>query len=215
MRSDSLAIVRDLVKRLPELGVCQEPIIAACEAMVACARARGTVLVCGNGGSAADAEHLVGELMNRFLLKRPADPAVCARLQSEAGQEGARIAAQLQGAVKAISLVSQSALLSAVSNDFSADMVYAQQVYGYGAAGDILVAISTSGNARNVVYAARVARAMGMHVVGMTGASGGALKALCSTTVCVPADMTYRVQELHEPVYHALCGAVEQELFGA
>ncbi len=215
MRSDARAALLDLTKRLPELGVCLGAIEAATEALIACARGGGTVLVCGNGGSAADAEHLVGELMNRFMLRRPARADVCAALEAAHGTEGTRIAGQLQSAVRAISLVSQSALVSAVANDFSADMVYAQQVYGYGTGGDVLVAISTSGNAANVVNAARVARAMGMHVVGMTGKTGGALKPLCSTAICVPADLTFRVQELHGPVYHAVCAAVEQELFGA
>lgn len=204
-----------LFERVPSLTPCIGDTVRACELLINCASRGGTVLACGNGGSASDAEHIVGELMNRFLLKRAIPSQHTTALTNIAGARGGEIAGRLQRAIRAISLVSQSALTTAVANDSHSDMVYAQQVYGYGSAGDVLIAISTSGNAPNVLAAAQVARALGLHVIGMTGQGGGALAPLCTTCIKVPSTITYQVQELHVGVYHALCAAVEHEMFGA
>jgi D-sedoheptulose 7-phosphate isomerase len=174
----------------------------------------GALLVCGNGGSAADSEHIVGELMKGFALPRPVPDDVRGRLSDADPVGGDGLADRLQGALRAISLVSQTSLATAIANDGDADMVFAQQVYGYGRPGDALLAISTSGSSRNVVNALRVARAQGLCTVGLTGRSGGAMQALCDVAICVPYDDTPTIQERHLAIYHALCLALELRFFG-
>jgi phosphoheptose isomerase len=166
------------------------------------------VLVCGNGGSAADSAHIVGELMKGFLLPRPPDALQRACLAEAGCPDG------LQRGVRAIDLTAQTALLLAVANDVSADLTFAQQVFAYGRLGDVLIVLSTSGNARNIVRAAQVARALGMHTIGFTGAGGRDIAPFCDLLLNVPATETYQVQELHLPLYHALCSMVEATLFG-
>ena len=139
---------------------------------------------------------------------------ICSAIKAVSGSNGDYICGNLQGALPAISLVSQSALISAFSNDMAADMVFAQQVYGYGKAGDCFIGLSTSGNAKNVLYAAQVAKAMGLKTIGFTGQSGGALKGVCDVCICVPSASTPRIQEYHLPVYHTLCMMVEEAFFG-
>jgi D-sedoheptulose 7-phosphate isomerase len=204
----------DLIERYGALDACREAIAAAFEMMRACYARQRKLLVCGNGGSAADAEHVVGELMKEFLLKRrmPADEA--RRLIESVPKVGNDLAAGLQRALPAISLVSQSALLTAFANDVNTDMAFAQQVYGYGKPGDVLLAISTSGNSDNICNAAYVAKAVGVESVALTGGDGGRLRAICDVSICVPQQQTYRIQELHQPVYHALCAMLEEEFFG-
>ena len=170
-------------------------------------------MTCGNGGSAADAEHITGELMKGFKLKRLLTDEQRNALISAFPTDGAYLADHLQQAVPAISLVSQSSLSSAFINDVAPDMVFAQQVLGYGNAGDVLLGISTSGNSKNVVNACKVARAFGIGTIGMTGEHGGKLMEICDITIRVPACETFRVQEYHLPVYHALCAMIEKELF--
>lgn len=170
------------------------------------------VLVCGNGGSAADSEHIVGELMKGFRLKRPLPAKLREKMEREF--QGVDLADYLQEALPAISLTSQSALMTAFNNDVSPDTVFAQQVLGYGKRGDVLIGITTSGNSRNVINAVKVAKVLGMNTIGVTGAGGGILGNLCDVTIAVPERETYRIQELHLPVYHALCAAVENERFG-
>jgi D-sedoheptulose 7-phosphate isomerase len=170
-------------------------------------------LICGNGGSAADAEHIVGELMKSYLLKRPIPNNMRAKLVSTSPRNGDYLADHLQGGLPAISLVSQTSLLSAIANDTAADMVYAQQVYAYGREGDVLIGISTSGNARNVIHAMQVAHALGLHTIGLTGPVGGALKPLCDICICVRAESTPAVQERHLPIFHVLCAMLEEEFF--
>jgi len=199
---------------VPALAPCRGDMDKACEVLIGCARAGGTILACGNGGSAADAEHIVGELMNRYRLCRPIPQAHAQKLQSAAGSDAAGLVAHLQQSIRAISLVSQTALTTAVANDASAEMVFAQQVYGYGREGDALIAISTSGNARNVICALHAAKLRGMRAIGLTGSKGGAMRGLCDVALCVPADVTFQVQELHEPLYHGICAVLENEMFG-
>ena len=207
--------IQILTDRYPELAVCAEEIVKAYEIMLHCYRSGGKMLFCGNGGSAADSEHIVGELMKGFLLKRPplqADRDAFAALFPE---DADYFAANLQRGIPAISLVSQSAVQTAFNNDVAADMVFAQQVYGYAVPGDLVMGITTSGNSRNVVNAMKVAKAMGLAAVGLTGAKESKLSAICDVTIRVPKTETYQVQELHLPVYHWLCAALEDEIFSA
>jgi phosphoheptose isomerase len=205
--------IEQLISTYPELEPCAPDIQAAFEILRTCYRGGGKVLTCGNGGSAADAEHIVGELMKGYLLKRAVPQKVRAKLVSTSPQDGDYLASHLQGALPAISLVSQTSLLSAIANDTAADMVYAQQVYAYGREGDALIGISTSGNARNVIHALQVARALGLHTIGLTGPTGGMLRPLCDTCICVPRENTPAIQERHLPIFHVLCAMLEEEFF--
>ncbi|MDR1981538.1 MAG: SIS domain-containing protein [Tannerellaceae bacterium] len=197
----------------PELSVCKETISSAFGYMLACYRNRGLIMTCGNGGSASDAGHIVGELMKGFKLKRPITPEQRQRLEASCAGDGGYLADHLQGAIPAISLVSQTAISSAFINDVAADMVFAQQVFGYGKTADLLIGLSTSGNSANVVNACKVAKALGMKTIGFTGEQGGILSGICDVTITVPAHETYRVQEYHLPIYHALCAMLEKEVF--
>ena len=193
-----------LYERYPALQSCKDSIEEALQLLIKTYRNGGKVLVCGNGGSAADSEHIVGELMKGFMSKRP--------VTDERIPEALR--AELQGALPAISLPSQVSLLSAYANDVSPDMVYAQLVYGYGKPEDLLIALSTSGNSKNVVKAVEVANRLGMKTIAMTGMAESQLSALSTVTVRVPETETYKVQELHLPVYHYLCAEMENTFFG-
>ena len=199
-------LFEELYQRYPQLNDCASEIAKAFDILLACYRGGGKVLTCGNGGSAADAEHIVGELLKKFRKHRAVDAAVAAKLPPE-------LTAKLEGALPAVSLVSMSGILTAFANDVAWETAFAQQVLGLGRPGDVLVALSTSGNSANCVDAALVARAKGMKVVAMTGAGGGRLGELADAAVKVPETETFKIQELHLPVYHALCAAVEEALF--
>jgi phosphoheptose isomerase len=203
-----------LLGRYPELAVCRDSIQAAYELLRDTYHAGGKVLICGNGGSAADSDHLVGELMKGFESKRPVSAEMRQKLIQADPQNGAYLADHLQGAFPTISLMSHSALISAISNDTSGDMIFAQQVFGYGKPGDALLGISTSGNSVNVLHALRVAKALELHTIGLTGQNGGHMRGLCDTTICVPYERTLEIQERHLPIYHALSIMLEQEFFG-
>lgn len=203
-------IYEKLIQRYPELKAL--PIRNAYEILLECSVTGGRILVCGNGGSASDAEHIVGELMKGFKLKRGLNAEeVKAFVDIE---DGAVIAAKLQKAIPAISLNSHVALMTAVGNDTDYDMVFAQQVYGYGRPGDVLIAMTTSGNSANVVNAAKTAAAVGMKVIGITGRRDSRLSAVSDICLKMPAEETYLVQEYTLPVYHALCAMLEEKLFG-
>lgn len=204
-------VLADLFVRYPSLLTCRTGVLDAYGLLKGCFEGGGMLLSCGNGGSAADSEHVVGELMKSFRFKRTVDTAFA---DSYRRVNGERVPGWLEGALPAVSLVSQTALSTAFGNDEAAVGVFAQQVYGYGSAGDALLAISTSGNSVNVVEAAKVARAKGMAVIALTGARESRLSSLSDACVRVPETETFKVQELHLPVYHALCAAVEAELFG-
>ena len=201
-----MEIFDELYERYPQLRGCEGEIAKAFDLLLDCCRNGGKVLTCGNGGSAADAEHIVGELLKKFKKHRDVDAAVAAKLPAE-------LVAKLEGAIPAVSLVSMSGILTAFANDVAWETAFAQEVYGLGDPGDVLVALSTSGNSANCVNAARVARAKGVRVVAFTGAEGGGLGALADAAIRVPETETFRVQELHLPVYHALCAALEDEIF--
>lgn len=204
-------ILQQLFIRHNELKIAEADILQAFRLLRSCFTAGGKLLLCGNGGSAADSEHIAGELMKGFLLPRP----LTAQQQSlfAALPNGAALAQSLQGALPAIALCSHTALGTAILNDNGAAWVFAQQVWGYGQKGDCLFAMSTSGNSENIVAAAVTAKARGLSVIGMTGENGGLLRALCDVCLCLPARETYLVQELGLPVYHTLCAMLEAAFF--
>lgn len=173
----------------------------------------GKLLVAGNGGSCADSEHIVGELMKGFVKKRSVPAEFADALAAADPKRGAELAEKLQGALPAISLTGHPALSTAYLNDVDAALIYAQQLYGYGREGDVFLAISTSGNAKNLSYALAVAKAKNIKTIGLTGKDGGELKRCCDCAIVIPSQETYRIQEYHLPVYHALCLMLEDYFF--
>lgn len=173
------------------------------------------ILLCGNGGSASDSDHIVGELMKGFDLKRSVLNAEVEKFTQAYGAQGSDIAHKLQKTIPAISLNQHAALSSAVQNDTDPEMIFAQQVYGYGSKNDVLIGISTSGNAQNVVRAMQVANVMGLTTIGLTGKTGGLFNDEAQHVVIAPAEQTYRVQEFHLAIYHYWCLYLESELFEA
>jgi D-sedoheptulose 7-phosphate isomerase len=204
-----------LIERYPVLDSCSSEIAAAIKLLHQLFSSGNKLLICGNGGSAADSEHMVGELMKGFMKPRKISPADAAKVEKFGGADGAIVAARLQGALPAIALTSQVSLNSAVSNDTHAEMIFAQQVYGLGRKGDAVLGISTSGNSRNVINAFIVARAMELKTIALTGRNGGLLPPLADVIIRVPADTVLEIQELHLPVYHALCVELEERFFPA
>lgn len=207
------AIMSELMERYSDLSICKESIEKAFEILKECYSNKGKVLACGNGGSAADSDHIVGELMKGFNRTRPLDEAEIKKLEKANPGMEEKLAAGLQKGLPAISLTSHSALISAFSNDVNPDMVFAQQIFVYGTEGDVMIGLTTSGNSKNVLNAARVAKAMKVKVIGLTGRCGGKLNDLCDTCIKVPTEETYKVQEYHLPIYHALCAMVEAVFF--
>jgi D-sedoheptulose 7-phosphate isomerase len=203
----------ELLARYPALAPCRADIDAAFRALVESWSAGGTLLICGNGGSAADSDHIVGELMKGFNSTRPLPADVQARLRAADPRLGPELAQKLQGALPAINIASASALSTAFANDVSGELAFAQATLGYGKAGDVLLGISTSGNAANVRAALCVARANGLRTIGLTGRGGGAMAGLCDILIRVPAERTFEVQEYHLPVYHCLCSMAEARFF--
>ena len=211
---DRIGIFNTLYETYPALLGCETEIEAAYALLKAAADRRALIMVCGNGGSAADCEHITGELMKGFNLKRPLSPAEKAKFDGIDG--GAAIADKLQGAIRCISLVSQVGVISAFANDIDPALIYAQQVWGYaGSPDDVLIGLSTSGNSENVVNAVKTAKAAGIRTLAITGESESRLSALCDVTVKLPARAPFAVQELTLPAYHALCAALEAEIFSS
>lgn len=200
-------MLNEIFQLNPHLKSLSSDIEKSYKMLVECFKNDGSLLVCGNGGSAGDADHIVGELMKGFKLKRPITKELSDALKKY--PLGDELSTQLQAPLKAISLSSHAALLTAFSNDINYDMAFAQQVLGYGKKGDVLIGISTSGNSKNVVMAATVAKAIGMSVIGMTGENGGELAKLSDILIAVPDNRTWAIQDMHSPVYHALCSMVE------
>lgn len=210
----ALMQVERLVERFPVLEACKEDIWKAFEILKRTYEKSGMLLVCGNGGSGADSEHIVGELMKEFAIKRPLSKEEREKLEAASAENGTILGEHLQGSLPAIPLTGNIALSTAFANDAVPELVFAQQVYGYGNPDSSLMGISTSGNSQNVIYAIEVARAKGMKTIGLTGEGGGRMKELCDVCICVPASCTPDIQELHLPVYHALCRMIEEEFFG-
>ena len=202
-----------LLERNPSLSSIQESIESSFELLLATIQNGNKILICGNGGSASDADHIVGELMKSFKKKRPLGAQLKESLENIDLEKGSYLSAHLQDTIPAINLTQHTALSTAFANDVDPDLSYAQQVLGYGKPGDLLWAISTSGNAKNVLYASVVAKAKGLPVLGMTGYSGGGLKQYCDTIICAPERETYLVQELHLPIYHFICSMLEEILW--
>lgn len=206
--------MNQLFERYPALEVCQQEIAVAYELLRGCFATGGKLLVCGNGGSAADSLHIVGELMKGFTLSRKLSADWEEKFKHVCPEMASYLMENLQDTLPAISLVSETALSTAYANDQAPDLSFAQQVIGHGRAGDVLICISTSGNSTNVLYAAVVAHAMELKVIGLAGQSGGRLKGMSDVCICAPSKITYQIQEYHLPIYHALCLALEREFFG-
>ena len=203
-----------LVNRYPELSAVKKEISEAYQILEGCYTKGGKLLIAGNGGSAADAEHIVGELMKGFKLPRKPDTGFAEKLVAENQELGSILAENLQGALPAIALDGHPALSTAYMNDCEPLLCFAQQVNGYGKMGDVFLGISTSGNSKNVLYAATTAHAKGMKVIGLTGAKSSKLEQMSDICIKVPQIETYMIQELHLPVYHCLCLMLEERFFG-
>ena len=206
MKKGTEEIFEELFVRYPALEACRADVVAAFDALLAAYRGSGKVLVCGNGGSASDSEHIVGELLKKFKKHRDVPGEIAAKLRPE-------VAAALEGSLPAISLVSMSGIVTAFANDVAWETAFAQQVLGLGQPGDVLIALSTSGNSANCVAAAEVMKAKGGKAIALTGERESKLSAVCDVAIRVPAVETYKVQEFHLPVYHALCAMIEEEMF--
>lgn len=203
----------DLYERYSVLKVCEKDIENAVNTIYNTYKNNGKILACGNGGSCADCDHIVGELMKGFLLKRN-QSEILKKLAACGFDDAEYMTANLQGALPAISLPNQTALITAFANDVAADMIYAQLVFGYAGEYDTLICISTSGNSKNVVYAAKIAKAIGIKTVALTGANESKLSEICDVAIRVPETETYKIQELHLPVYHYICAKIEEIIFG-
>ena len=203
-----------LVQRYPVLVVCKEDIEKAYRILEECYTHDGKLLIAGNGGSAADSEHIAGELMKRFKTPRPVPADFAEKLQEVDSVRGPELAKNLEQGLMAIPLVAHEALSTAYINDVDGLGVFAQQLYGFGRPGDVFLGISTSGNSKNIMSATVVARALGLKVIGLTGAKGGELADVADVAIKVPQTETYMIQELHLPVYHCLCLMLEEQFFG-
>lgn len=209
-----MKFIDQLVERYPKLAVCSTDILRAYEILENAYSQGRKLLVAGNGGSASDSEHIVGELMKEFRLKRKIYADQVDAMKQIDAEMGEVLANNLQGALPAICLTGHSSLSTAFMNDANADLIFAQQVNGYGKPDDVFLGISTSGNSKNVCYAAITAKARGMNVVGLTGSKVSKLEQLSDVCIKVPETETYKIQELHLPVYHCLCLMLENRFFG-
>lgn len=203
-----------LIERYPILGECRQSIIEAYFVLEECYENDGKLLVAGNGGSAADSEHIAGELMKRFKIQRPVTKEYAQKLIEIDPKRGPGLAKNLEQSLMAIPLVAHEALSTAYINDVDGLGVFAQQLMGFGRKGDVFLGISTSGNSKNVMNATVVARASGLKVIGLTGKNGGELAEVADVVIKVPENETYMIQELHLPVYHSLCLMLEDRFFG-
>ena len=205
--------LNELLTRYPVLADVEDQIKEAYEILENCYKNGGKLLIAGNGGSCADGEHIVGELMKGFVKRRAVSVEFANQLMKADPVRGKELAEKLQGGLPAIALTGHPGLSTAYLNDVDGDLIYAQQTYGYGKAGDVFLGISTSGNSKNVMYAITAAKALGMKTIGLTGRDGGQLKEMADAAIVVPEKETYKIQELHLPVYHALCLMLEERFF--
>ncbi len=203
-----------LVQRYPVLISCVEDIEKTYLILEECYINDGKLLIAGNGGSAADSEHIAGELMKRFKIPRPVTSEFADKLKAIDPIRGENLAQNLERGLMAIPLVAHEALSTAYINDVDGLGVFAQQLFGFGRPGDVFLGISTSGNSKNVISATVVARALGIKVIGLTGTKGGELAKVADVAIKVPETETYMIQELHLPVYHTLCLMLEDKFFG-
>ena len=214
MKKTTNEILNNLLNRFPKLDNCNREIRDAVKMITECYKNNGKLLICGNGGSASDSLHIVGELMKSFMLPRKLKSEYIEKVKEIFPENAEYFIENLQGTLPAISLVSETALTTAYSNDNSADLCFAQQVLGHGNNNDILIAISTSGNSKNVIYASQIAKIKNMKVISLTGRDGGKLKEFSDININIEEQETFIIQEYHLPIYHALCLAVENEMFG-
>ncbi len=203
-----------LINRYSELEVCRQDILKAYVVLEECYKNDHKLLIAGNGGSASDSEHIAGELMKKFRISRPVPITFVNEMKKVDLLRGEKLAHNLERGLMAIPLVAHEALSTAYINDVDGLGVFAQQLYGYGRAGDVFFAISTSGNSENILLAAVVAKALNIKVIGLTGANGGELAKIADVAIKVPEDETYMIQELHLPIYHCLCLMLEEHFFG-
>lgn len=205
-----------LIERYPVLSICRDSIINAYDILEKCFSTGHKLLIAGNGGSCADAEHIVGELMKGFKLQRKCSIEFSNKLKNIDSIRGIELADKLQGGFPTIALHEHQSLNTAYLNDVKDGgiLTFAQQVYGFGKEGDVLLAISTSGNSSNIMYATVVARALGLNIIGLTGKTGGELATVSNVSIKVPSSETYMIQELHLPIYHCLCLMLEEKFFG-
>jgi D-sedoheptulose 7-phosphate isomerase len=211
---NSKYILDELLNRYTHLRFLEESVLKVVEAIVKTFRSGGKVLVCGNGGSCSDADHIVGELMKSFEGHRPLEISLQEKLMELSPEHGKMLADKLQQGLPAISLTVHSALITAIANDIGGELIFAQQVTGLGNQDDVLIGLSTSGNSQNVINAMIVAKAKGITTIGMTGETGGKMRDWCDILLNVPERRTAYVQELHLPVYHTICMMIETEIFG-
>lgn len=205
--------IKELVSRYPALVKCEAEIRAAFETIKNSYEAGGKLLVCGNGGSCADSDHICGELLKSFVKKREVEKSLFEKISEVDSEAGEFLAARLQGSLPAISLCAHSALMTACLNDVDGNAMFAQQVMGFGNACDVFLGISTSGNSRDVIYAAALAKAKGLKTVGLLGKDGGRLAKICDVSIVVPENETFKIQEFHLPIYHALCLQIEENFW--
>ena len=206
-------MMNELISRYPCLEACKEEIIAATDAIIDCYKKGGKVLLCGNGGSCADCEHIVGELMKGFLKKRPLSESQKAEMKRRCALIDDELLSKLQGGLPAVAIPSINALNSAFCNDVDPELVYAQPLMSLAKENDLLIGISTSGNSKNVFGAVKVAKSLGIKVIGLAGKTGGKLKDTADICICAPETETFKIQELHLPIYHYLCAAGEEHFF--
>ena len=202
--------IKELIERYPALAVCEKDIRAAASAIIDSYKAGGKLIVAGNGGSAADSDHITGELLKSFVKKRKPEQKFLDALSAIDSDTGSYLSDKLQGSLPAIALTNNSALMTASLNDVDGNVLFAQQVMGFGKKGDVFLGISTSGNSKDVIYALAVAKALGVKTVALTGKTGGKCKAVADISIVVPENETFKIQELHLPVYHALCLTIEE-----
>ena len=203
-----------LLSRYKDISLLEADIIEAFEIIKKCYKKEGTLFVCGNGGSAADSEHIVGELMKEFVSpRRVTDINLRNNLVKKFGNEGEFIVDKLQRGLRAVSLLSHPSLISAYSNDVSAEMIFAQQLYVMSKHGDVLLAISTSGNSKNVLKAIQLASVINVKTILLTGNNGGKCAELADCSIKIPENETYKIQEYHLPIYHTLCLMIEEYFY--
>ena len=208
-----MKLMEELYSHFSELRSVDPELQSAVELIIASYKSGGKVLTCGNGGSAADAEHIVGELLKSFEIERPLTREIKDAIRSASPDEAELFIERLQMPLPAIALTSHLSFSTAFSNDVNGELVFSQQLLGLAKPGDTLIALSTSGNSRNVVLAAKLAKALQVHTIGITGSGGGSLGSLCDICIRAPSDITYRAQEYHLAIYHAICRIVERHFF--
>lgn len=206
-------MLNELLSRYPQLTSCKEDIENAVKAIINCYENGGKLILCGNGGSCADCDHIVGELMKGFLKLRPLGDDKKAEMKKNCDLVDDELLSKLQGGLPAISLPSITALNSAFCNDVDPELIYAQPLMSLAKENDILIGLSTSGNSKNVFVAVKVAKALGIKVIGLTGKTGGKLKGIADICICAPETETFKIQELHLPIYHYICAFVEEHFW--